>query len=265
MSQKVLLVEKERFLLNDSRKYRITGVISEKTSIECFLDGETIPISVKNKTTLSLTERAIDEQFSGGVWVEVTLTLPENLGSHKHLELYAISGKDRRLWYRAKVQELLKKQGKPQFFLDEEKVLRGQNVLVISGWAVARTPVQIYLCDENKQPLDVKIKKSTRLDVVELYSECQVEKDCGFSMHVEYPSGKKLYLVIKDQEGCKSVYKIGTSQGEIFMGKASTYGKKAAAYYRTHGIPHWRKILYKRSMKFSREKVSMVPGLRKTK
>ena len=236
MSQKVLLVEKERFLLNDSRKYRITGVISEKTSIEGFLDGETIPVSVKNKTTLSLTERAIDEQFSGGIWVEVTLTLPENLETHKHLELYAVSGKDRRLWYRAKVQELLKKQGKPQFFLDEEKVLRGQNVVVISGWAVARTPVQIYLCDENKQPLDVKVKRSTRLDVVELYSECQVEKDCGFSMHVEYPSGKKLYLVIKDQEGCKSVYKIGTSQGEIFMGKASTYGKKAAAYYRTHGI-----------------------------
>ena len=49
MSQKVLLVEKERFLLNDIRKYRITGVISEKTSIECFLDGETIPVSVKNQ------------------------------------------------------------------------------------------------------------------------------------------------------------------------------------------------------------------------
>lgn len=236
MSQKVLLVEKERFLLDDSRKYRITGVISEKTSIEGFVDGEAIPVSVKKKITMTLTERAIDEQFPGGIWVEATLTLPENLASHKHLELYAVSGKDRRLWYRAKVQELLKKQGKPQFFLDEEKVLRGQNVVVISGWAVARTPVQIHLYDENKHPIDVKIKRSTRLDVVELYSECEVEKECGFAMHVEYPAGKKLYLVIKDGKGSKSVHKIGTSQGEILMGKASTYGKKAADYYHTHGI-----------------------------
>ena len=236
MSQKVLLVEKERFLLDDSRKYRITGVISEKTSIEGFADGETIPVSVRKKSTMTLTERAIDEKFPGGIWVEATLTLPENLASHKHLELYAVSGKDRRLWYRAKVQELLKKQGKPQFFLDEEKVLRGQNVVVISGWAVARTPVQIHLYDENKHPIDVKIKRSTRLDVVEMYSECEVEKECGFAMHVECPSGKKLYLVIKDEEGCQSVHKIGTSQGEILMGKASTYGKKAADYYHTHGI-----------------------------
>ena len=39
MSQKVLLVEKERFLLDDSKKYMITGIISKEDQIESFLDG----------------------------------------------------------------------------------------------------------------------------------------------------------------------------------------------------------------------------------
>ena len=40
MSQKVLLVEKERFLLNDSKTYMITGIISEEGTIESFIDGK---------------------------------------------------------------------------------------------------------------------------------------------------------------------------------------------------------------------------------
>ena len=36
MSQKVLLVEKERFLLDDSKKYMITGIISKEDQIESF-------------------------------------------------------------------------------------------------------------------------------------------------------------------------------------------------------------------------------------
>ena len=39
MNQKVMLVEKERFLLNDNYKYMITGRVSKEADIECYLDG----------------------------------------------------------------------------------------------------------------------------------------------------------------------------------------------------------------------------------
>ena len=35
MSQKVMLVEKERFLLNDRSKYMVTGKIPKGAEIEC--------------------------------------------------------------------------------------------------------------------------------------------------------------------------------------------------------------------------------------
>ena len=38
MNQKVMLVEKERFLLNDNCKYMITGRVSKEADIECYLD-----------------------------------------------------------------------------------------------------------------------------------------------------------------------------------------------------------------------------------
>ena len=47
MSQKVLLVEKERFLLDDSKKYMITGIISKEDQIESFLDGKLLPSEVQ--------------------------------------------------------------------------------------------------------------------------------------------------------------------------------------------------------------------------
>ena len=43
MNQKVMLVEKERFLLNDNYKYMITGRVSKEADIECYLDGIRLP------------------------------------------------------------------------------------------------------------------------------------------------------------------------------------------------------------------------------
>lgn len=50
MSQKVLLVEKERFLLDDSKKYMITGIISKEDQIESFLDGKLLPSEVQERS-----------------------------------------------------------------------------------------------------------------------------------------------------------------------------------------------------------------------
>ena len=65
MSQKVLLVEKERFLLDDSKKYMITGIISKEDQIESFLDGKLLPSEVQERIVLSPRERTLDEQFQG--------------------------------------------------------------------------------------------------------------------------------------------------------------------------------------------------------
>ena len=50
--------------------------------------------------------------------------------------------------------------------------------------------------------------------------------------------------MIKDQEGNKTVYQIGTTPISKFVGKLGTYSKKAAVYYRAHGaVPMAKKCI----------------------
>lgn len=65
MSQKVLLVEKERFLLDDSKKYMITGIISKEDQIESFLDGKLLPSEVQERIVLSPRDEPWMSSFQG--------------------------------------------------------------------------------------------------------------------------------------------------------------------------------------------------------
>lgn len=231
-----MLVEKERFLLNDARKYMITGRVEKEASIECYIDGTRLPAEVNKITVMDGFMRSVETQNPGGKWVEVLISLPEALEQHKKLEVYAVSGKQRISWYRMGIKELLKKQGKPQFFIDSENVLEDKKVVLLTGWAVGNMPLTIKFYDENKKPLPMKVKRTTRMDVAEMFRECEVGKDCGFNLKAENVSGKKAYLVIKDANGKKAVYKVGLSKSERFKEKVGVYAKKAAVSYRSNGI-----------------------------
>ena len=95
MNQKVMLVEKERFLLNDNCKYMITGRVSKEADIECYLDGIRLPSEANLITVMTGFMRAVETKNPGGKWVEVLVTLPENLQNYKKLEVYAVNGKER--------------------------------------------------------------------------------------------------------------------------------------------------------------------------
>lgn len=236
MSRNVMLVEKERFFLNDTRKYMITGRISKEAEIECYIDGTRLPAEVNRITVMNGFMRSMETKNPGGKWVEMVISLPENLEQYKKLEVYVVTGKQRVSWYETRTKELMKKQGKPQLFIDGESVLQEKGMVAITGWAVGTASLTIKLYDENKQPLPVKIKKTTRMDVVEMFRECEVEKDCGFKLTAENVSGKKAYLVIKDANGKKAVYKVGISKSERLKEKVSVYAQKAAVSYRSNGI-----------------------------
>ena len=79
MSQNVMLVEKERFLLNDTRKYMITGRISKEAEIECYIDGTRLPAEVNKITVMNALKRSVETKNPGGKWKEVVISLPENL------------------------------------------------------------------------------------------------------------------------------------------------------------------------------------------
>lgn len=235
MNQQLLIVEKERFFLNDDCKYIICGIIPDKYTVEAYLDGERLSVEMERKIAKTAVERFQDEELMGGIRVEVTVTLPEELSSHKNLDVYAVFEENRAKWFHVKAKELLERRGKPQYFIEEERVVRGEKKLILQGWAAAVTPVQLKLFDERKQPLNVQIRRNSRMDVVEMFRECPIEKVCGFYAEVEPVQGRYLYLVMRDREGKKSVHKIGVGAGEVLFGKAAKYRKKSVDYFKAHG------------------------------
>ena len=160
MRNQLLVVEKERFFLNDRCKYLIQGVIPEKYTIEAFLDNKKLSVSTKQCVAKSAVERFQDGELLGGQRVEALIELPEDLTGYKMLKAYAVFEKERLEWFHIKTSVLSKKRGKPQFYIEEERVNRKNHSLVLRGWAAGASHVQIRLFDENKNPLSVPVQRN---------------------------------------------------------------------------------------------------------
>ena len=111
------------------------------------------------------------------------------------MKIMAVLEGDRQTWFTISVRELLARQGKPQYYMEEERVNVKEKTCQLRGWAVAQQRVAVKVFDENKTPVSCSIQMTNRVDVTEMYKECQVEEKCGFFIQLEQIQSKKLYLV----------------------------------------------------------------------
>lgn len=235
MKYQNLDVEQDRFYLNDPCKYSIYGLIPEDFTLAAQLDGEKIEITWKTCEPRNAVERLKDSETPHAQRVDAWIMLPEDLDSYKKLMVYAVRGEEKRLWFQIKTAELKKKRGKPQFFIEEERIDRKAGTIVVSGWAAAKTHVSIRVFDMNKKPIACKVQRLSHPDVAKVYAECPIEEECGFCVEMDGIPGKCFYLVMRAQDGSKAVYRVGVSRMMAFQGKAARYGKKGVEYFRTHG------------------------------
>lgn len=236
MRNQLLIVEKERFFLNDRCKYLIQGVVPEKYTIEAFLDEQKLSVSMEKCVAKSAVERFKDGELLGGQRVEALIELPEELSGYKMLKVYAVFEKERLEWFHIKTSVLSKKRGKPQFYIEEERVNKKNHALVLRGWAAGASHVQIRLFDENKNPLSVPVQRNARMDVEGMFRECIIDREPGFYVETDGLSGKFLYLVMRQEDGSKAIHKVGLGTKEVFLGKAEKYRKKALDYMRANGV-----------------------------
>lgn len=236
MKNQLLEVEKERFFLNDECKYLIRGIIPEKYTVEAFLDREKLPVSMERQIAKSAVERFKDGEMLGGQRVEAVVDLPQDISGYQWLKVYAVFEKERLEWFHIKTEELLKKRGKPQFYIEEERVNQKDHSLILRGWAAGSSHVQIRLFDEKKQPLSVAVQRNARMDVEGMFQECVIDREPGFYVEAENLTGRFLYLVMRQDNGKKSVYRIGLGRKEVLLGKAEKYRRKALNYMRANGM-----------------------------
>ena len=207
MQQEVFEVKRERFHLLVPNRYLLQGNIPKESEVEAYLAGERLSVKTEDWENNSALERFQDLDLKRGRKVTVTVTLPERLPQRGSLKIYySIFGKQT-LWFSVSAAELGRRMGKPQYFIEEEKVLPGEKSVQIRGWTADRGPVRLKIYDEQKQRIPADIQWNQRVDVAAMYKEADIETKCGFFVELREVTGSVLYLVFQGERE-KAVYPV---------------------------------------------------------
>ena len=234
MNQQLLEVKRERFHLLNPNIYILQGTFPKEYEVEAYLDSVRIEARMEDWETTSALERFKEWELLNGRKVTVYVDLPDNLKEFSKLKIMAVLEGDRQTWFTISVRELLARQGKPQYYMEEERVNVKEKTCQLRGWAVAQQRVAVKVFDENKTPVSCSIQMTNRVDVTEMYKECQVEEKCGFFIQLEQIQSKKLYLVFWTPEA-KAVHVVSLQLAVLLKNKVEKYRKKGMSYLKTHG------------------------------
>ena len=196
------------------------------------LDDSEIKAEIRKLEVVSALERFKDPDLMRGERITAAVQLPESLEGHQKLSVYADMPDKTICWFSVSVKELEKRRGKPQFFIEEEKVQQG--FLRIRGWAVADEPVKIQIFDENKQKLHAEILRTQRVDVEQMYEEMDHEDKTGFFAELTNLTGKLVYVVFYAGD-TKSVHIAHLNPAVVFRKKIQKYAKKGLRYWKSQG------------------------------
>ena len=232
MAREIFEVTKDRFHLKDPCCYILQGTWPKEAKMRACLDNSQVKAEIQKLEVVSALERFKDPDLMRGERITAAVQLPESLEGFQKLSVYADMPEKTVCWFSVPVKELERRRGKPQFFIEEEKVQQG--FLRIRGWVVADSPVRIQIFDENKQKLSAEILRTERVDVEQLYEEMDIQDKTGFFVELTNLTGKLLYMVFYAGE-TKSVHIVHLQPGVVFRRKIEKYAKKGIRYWRSQG------------------------------
>lgn len=234
MTGEIFEVKRERFDLQDPRQYLLQGNWPKEHEPLAFLDDQSLPARLEPWEHTSALERFKDLDLVKGENVTLSVELPEKLGNYKKLTIYAKKGDKQIRWFTIQGAELAARMGKPQYYIEEE-IVGPQKSCQIRGWAVDESPVSVGVFDQDKKPIPCNIQKNARVDVAEMFKECQIDGKCGFFVELEQLQGEWIYLVFHSKRG-NAVYRVYLKRRVILQRKLNQYKKKAIRYYQAHGL-----------------------------
>ena len=232
IAREVFEVTKDRFHLNDSCCYILQGTWPKEAKMRACLDGSEVKTAIQRLEVVSALERFKDPDLMRGERITATVTLPESLEGYHKLTVYADMPDKTISWFTVSIKDLEKRRGKPQFYIEEEKVQQG--FLRIRGWAVAKEPVRIQIFDENKNKIQAEILRTERVDVEQLYEEMDNKDKSGFFVELTNLKGKILYMVFY-AGNTKSVHIVHLQRAVVLSKKIEKYAKKGLKYWKNQG------------------------------
>lgn len=245
MQQEYIEVKRDRFHLLNPQIYILQGNFPVDSMAEAWLDQEQIPAELSKWEASSVWERFREQNIPGGMRATVTLLLPENLKIYRRLKVYAVKEGNRRLWYTVNVVQLLEKQDKPYYFIEDEEVSDRGKACKFRGWAAYRIPVKIRVLDAEGKEVSCLIQRNIRKDVTDLYEEGSVEERCGFYIEIHNLVSRKIFIEFTS-DTAKSVYALNLGTVSLQLRRIRKLLEKAIKYLKTYGFV---RLLQKTSQK----------------
>ena len=232
MAREIFEVTKDRFHLKNPCTYILQGTWPKDAKMRAKLDNSELKSEIQKFEVVSALERFKDPDLMRGERITAAVKLPESLEGYQKLTIYADMPEKTFCWFSIPVKNLEKRRGKPQFYIEEEKVQQG--FLRIRGWVVADEPVKIQIFDENKQKISAEILRTERVDVEQLYEEMDSGDKTGFFAELTNLSGKIAYVVFYAGD-TKSVHIVHLNKAVVVRKKIEKYAQKGLRYWRSQG------------------------------
>ena len=235
MAKEIFEVTKDRFHLQDPCCYILQGTWPKEARMRAKLDGSEVKAEIQRLEVVSALERFKDPDLMRGERITAAVQLPESLEGYQKLSIYAETPEKTFCWFSVSVKDLEKRRGKPQFYIEEEKVQQG--FLRIRGWAVAAEPVRIQIFDENKEKIQAEILRTERVDVEQLYEEMEqmeIKDKSGFFVELTNLKGKVVYVVFY-AGNTKSVHVAHLQPSVVMCKKIEKYAQKGLRYWKSQG------------------------------
>ena len=235
MLQEILTVKRDRFHLLNPRIYILQGNFPVGKTPQVFLDKRSLDVQVEDWKPSGAMERFESQKTSGGRRITMMIRLPESLERYRRLKVYAQGAKKRECWFTVSVSELIQKQDKPYYYIEESVIDKNAHLAKIRGWTVFKEPVTVQAYDSRKNKLACQVQRIQRSDVCEMYEEAQIKEKCGFYLEADISGTDKIYLVFRSQRK-KSVYALGLTKTDQLRDKSAEYLKKGSQYLRSYGV-----------------------------
>lgn len=234
MKQGVFVVRYHRFHLQEPNQFLLKGQWPAGAEALVMLDGKELESKKETWKRVSFAERAAGSENEGVENIRMTVFLPEKLVGGK-LKIYAVKNDGRMLWYSASVKEMQKEQGRPQYRLDEVELDAAKSVCRLRGWAVWKSPINMYVQNKAGERMECTITRNARPDVEKLYEECTLCEEAGFT--VEIPNGKdNSAILVMEADGVKTFCELPMQKTQIFLNKTARYYKKGIRYMQNYGV-----------------------------
>ena len=235
MTNQQFFVVRERFLLDRPDVYQIQGLLPDKCTVSAELDGEVLVTEVFFYPSAGVISGVQTGPESLAKYAGIRVYLPEITKKHKVLSVYYTYEGERNRWIFVTAADLRKRQGRPQYFIEQEMTGGEEQSVYIRGWAASTSPVHLRLYDKEKRRIRTVVRRGPRSDVAAMFTEYAVEPKCGFEIEAKNVAGNYIYLVMRDREGRTAIHKIGISKIYKLDEKLTKYYDKAMKYLGTMG------------------------------